>query len=816
MVQAQPNTVLYLPLSRNVEGNMPLLQTYTLQILSPDTYPTGTTSAVSLNLSVLSFSTGDAPTAATYVTFIDPATGLPTNSVSFNSAGQVRTVTVRVAVPLLGLPGGVTSATFAYKVTTAGWPGGITPADGGSFINAVASIDPSGDPNRLPPVVTINTPTDGQVFTVTSFPATIPVAFLATARTGFGITGVDATINSSPIVIVAADITANADSTSVTVSKNITVAAPGSYSLRANAHNSVGDATDLNSFSVVVNAAPPVAEITSPANGTSYTIRAGESGVSVPISFRGVSTTANVVGFNVTLDGALWTIYTTSTLGQPIVTGSSTLTYLTGGVHPLTVQAIDSNGALSPVVSTTFTINYIAPTPVATVALTNGTSYQIATGATSVPSIPFTITSTADNNFNIDTVTATLNGNPVSIATHSPALGSAGFIASGGALANVSAGNHVLTVRCGSVGILSQPVSINFTVNAPLPLPTVVINTPAAGSTYTLSGASLNIPLTFTGTSNATGGVITQLTAMLNSTNLTVTPTNLNQRVATGAATMTVTAAGTYTITVTARDFVGTATATRTFTVTSGTPRAVCGSVFFDADADAYEDCPEFGLSGVTVRILNSANAVVGTTTTNACGNYSFSGIYPGTYAVTVTPLTGFRVTTVATRSITIAGSNVSVAGFGLGLDFTALRTMTANGFTIGYWKNNLDKAISGKTNGIQVPASTLSSYTCKIGDLALSPYDNISMKTASSTMGSSSSAPKDLLSKQLIASEYNYMNCAYLNGNKTLTYCFIFWGETVLKSYTSYSSTYLNYAKNWFDAYNNSHGGVVAGPAAP
>jgi len=72
---------------------------------------------------------------------------------------------------------------------------------------------------------------------------------------------------------------------------------------------------------------------------------------------------------------------------------------------------------------------------------------------------------------------------------------------------------------------------------------------------------------------------------------------------------------------------------------------------------------------------------------------------------------------------------------------------------------------------------------------------------------------PKDLLSKQLIASEFNYQNAAYIGGNKNLTFVFLWWGEYVLKNSTSYSSTYLIWTKDWFDAYNNSHGGVVAGP---
>ena len=59
--------------------------------------------------------------------------------------------------------------------------------------------------------------------------------------------------------------------------------------------------------------------------------------------------------------------------------------------------------------------------------------------------------------------------------------------------------------------------------------------------------------------------------------------------------------------------------------------------VWKDTDGDGVQDSGEVGLSGVTVQLLNSANTVVATATTNSSGNYSFTNIATGTYTVKVT-----------------------------------------------------------------------------------------------------------------------------------------------------------------------------------
>jgi protocatechuate 3,4-dioxygenase beta subunit len=64
--------------------------------------------------------------------------------------------------------------------------------------------------------------------------------------------------------------------------------------------------------------------------------------------------------------------------------------------------------------------------------------------------------------------------------------------------------------------------------------------------------------------------------------------------------------------------------------------------VWSDTNANGIQDGGEAGLSGVTVKLYNSANVLQGTTTTNASGVYSFTNLTPGDYYVQFTLLTGY------------------------------------------------------------------------------------------------------------------------------------------------------------------------------
>lgn len=75
------------------------------------------------------------------------------------------------------------------------------------------------------------------------------------------------------------------------------------------------------------------------------------------------------------------------------------------------------------------------------------------------------------------------------------------------------------------------------------------------------------------------------------------------------------------------------------FCLTAVVPLASVGDrVWKDDNGNGIQDAGEVGVAGVTLVLLNSAGQIVGTTTTDAFGNYKFSNLTPGSYSVRVVP----------------------------------------------------------------------------------------------------------------------------------------------------------------------------------
>lgn len=89
------------------------------------------------------------------------------------------------------------------------------------------------------------------------------------------------------------------------------------------------------------------------------------------------------------------------------------------------------------------------------------------------------------------------------------------------------------------------------------------------------------------------------------------------------------------------------------------------GSVFNDANADGVLNAHEASLSGWQVYIdrgnTGSINPSDPVTTTDAWGNFSFSGLDPGTYVVRIVPQSGWTATTpnAGSYSVTLVGGGV-------------------------------------------------------------------------------------------------------------------------------------------------------------
>ena len=96
-----------------------------------------------------------------------------------------------------------------------------------------------------------------------------------------------------------------------------------------------------------------------------------------------------------------------------------------------------------------------------------------------------------------------------------------------------------------------------------------------------------------------------------------------------------------------------------------GTPPptyVISGYTFIDLNGNGIKDVGELGLANVGVSLSNGS-----TTTSNAAGAYSFSGVNAGSYTVTSNPVSGFNQTSSSSAVVTISSANVS-ANFGYSL----------------------------------------------------------------------------------------------------------------------------------------------------
>jgi protocatechuate 3,4-dioxygenase beta subunit len=69
-------------------------------------------------------------------------------------------------------------------------------------------------------------------------------------------------------------------------------------------------------------------------------------------------------------------------------------------------------------------------------------------------------------------------------------------------------------------------------------------------------------------------------------------------------------------------------------------------TVWYDSNGDGVQDPGEPGMPNVTVHLLDDTGTVIATTTTDANGNYQFSDLEPGDYAIEVVPPAGYAFTT--------------------------------------------------------------------------------------------------------------------------------------------------------------------------
>src|SRR5206468_397782 len=87
----------------------------------------------------------------------------------------------------------------------------------------------------------------------------------------------------------------------------------------------------------------------------------------------------------------------------------------------------------------------------------------------------------------------------------------------------------------------------------------------------------------------------------------------------------------------------------------------VSGTVFSDLNGDSVLNGSESGLSGVTIELVDSLGAVMGTTTAGN-GSYIFAGIAAGSYTVRESDPSGYISTTPNAVPVSIAAGGAANA----------------------------------------------------------------------------------------------------------------------------------------------------------
>lgn len=475
-----PYPVTYNPVTKLVQGNQPLTQSYALTITSPANLTVGAPVTVSLGVSVLSKPSA-AVTDATALSFISLNQAL----LPFTGPNQQLTTTVTVSVPLGNFAGD-----YAFKITPSGWPTGLgVITDSGATVNVRVSAPDVID--TTPPAVTLLSPANGTVYTYTptsGIPVTVPISFSASVGT-----------NGQPIDTMLAFI----DNTSVNLSPtglltlsasatgSVQLTAGGNYTVSVLATNRNGTSRASAGISVVVNAPPPAIVPSLPASNSSYSFTLGGTGASVPVSFSATSAYGNITSLSATLDGSPVALTLSGVNAATTASGSASLTVATIGSHSLVLSAANVYGAATPV-TIPFTVTGLVPAP--TVSILAPVTGAIFTRAAGDPATVVNYSFQGGTSYgSITAVSVKVDG--VAVAATVTGLNTAS-IAGSGALSYTAPGQHTISVTLTNNGGATASASTTFNVTQIQPqvcrdlnwLPPISLNkTIAGGSTMPIA-----------------------------------------------------------------------------------------------------------------------------------------------------------------------------------------------------------------------------------------------------------------------------------------------------------------------------------------
>jgi len=353
---------------------------------------------------------------------------------------------------------------------------------------------------------------------------------------------------------------------------------PSGWPAAAHAIDSGATVNALVSPPASTDTSPPSVTLQNPPDGTVYTYSpASGSPVTVPVDFS-----ASVGANGSPIGTMLASIHTPTGMDLPISLTTSALPALSAtangsvqltspGSYTVTVSAGNSNG--TSFASSNISVVVNAPPP--TIAVSSPTasssfSYTLGGAGASVP-VAFTATSIYGN---ISSLAATLDGSPVTLVTSGVGTST---VATGSATLMVSAtGSHSLVFSAANDYGSAAPVTIPFTVTGTVPVPTVAINSPANGSSYTRAAGDPPTVVSYDFQGSTTYGTISSVVVSLDGVPVAVAPTvvGLNTASITGSGSVNFSGGGSHSLNVKVTNSGGAmASASTSFTINESQPQ---------------------------------------------------------------------------------------------------------------------------------------------------------------------------------------------------------------------------------------------------
>jgi len=636
---------------------------------------------------------------------------------------------------------------------------------GGTATATAVTFTVIGAPN-----ISIGTPSNNAVYSVSATTGTAPVTWSITGGTPTGSLLATATAsmtsNGSAVSAFAPTFSGLPPSAgTTTTAAGTTNLGPGTYTITASDTNNDGGSATATQVTFTV-LGPPAITIGSPSNGqiiyipsgsttaaVSYTISGTTiSGTTFPTASSATAALSLPSGSTGSLAGVTQPTFTGYSATSTSVSSSGTFT-LTAGTYTLSASDNNNVGGTATATPVTFTVATSAIPTITIGSPMNGQVVYIPSGATTA-AVSYTINGTTPSGSTFPTAssgTATLAVAAGSASTGSVAgvaqptftgYGSTSVAIASAAIVNLPAGTYTLSASdTNSSGGSATATPVTFTVVGSV-APAITIGAPLNGATITIPSGSTTAAVSFTISGTTPSG-----STFLSSSSATATlssstggsTSGFTAAFAVGSPATTISAtgtvnlaAGTYTINATdINNEQGTATATPvTFTVAGGTCSAptVTTTGSFTGNASCKGNTLWFN-STVNVSGLSSAGGIL--EFNNSTVSFSSNGT-PVTLVAPSAVITFSPTATTATSAYDAPSNtwNTTVpAGYTGNVFLTALSYAAPSNFNAGTGAVTWSGSFLGSAQNMSVQwmftASILSQCSTNYNNCGVKPCDS-------------------------------------------------------------------------------------------